>query len=196
MVETLIDRCPRVETERLVLRKWEMRDLDGLIKLNTDPRVLEFFRKRPNAEESEEALKRAIQRQDENGFCLPVVEDKETGDFLGFCGLNVPSYGELLPCEPCVEIGWQLIPEAWGRGIAVEAAKFWLGFGFDTLGLDEVVAFTVIQNQNSRRVMEKLDMSFDPAENFDFPGVPVEHPLCRHVLYKLSKKMYLERENG
>ncbi|SFT77450.1 Protein N-acetyltransferase, RimJ/RimL family [Pseudovibrio denitrificans] len=196
MVETLIDKCPRVETERLVLRKWQMSDLDGLIKLNTDPRVMEFFRKRPSAEESESALKRALQRQEEDGFCFPVVEDKQTGAFLGYCGLAIPAYGGPLPFDPCVEIGWQLIPETWGKGIAVEAANFWLGFGFETLQLNEVVAFTVVQNHKSRRVMEKLGMAYDPAEDFDFPGVPVEHPLCRHVLYRLSKKMYLECENG
>lgn len=195
MIDAVIDRCPRVETERLVLRKWEERDLDGLVRLNGDKRVMEFFSSLNTPDQARQYLEISMRQQEKNGFCFPVVEDKETGAFLGFCGLNVPGYSGRLPCEPCIEVGWRLIPEVWGKGIAVEAARFWLRFGFETLQLDEIVAFTVVQNFKSRRVMEKLDMIHDPAEDFEFPNVPVDHPLSRHVLYRLSKARFLEREN-
>ncbi len=195
MEETLLEKCPRVETERLVLRKWEEQDLGEYIRLNSDPRVTEYYRSAPSPEVCETALKSTLKSQKENGFCFPVVEDKQTGAFLGFCGLSIPDYSEPLPCEPCVEIGWQLFPEVWGKGIAGEAARFWLSFGFDTLQLDEVVAFTVVQNQRSRRVMEKLGMIHNPADDFDFPGTDPDHPLCRNVLYRLSKQRFLEVQN-
>ncbi|EEA93820.1 GNAT family N-acetyltransferase [Pseudovibrio sp. JE062] len=196
MEEVLLDKCPRIETERLVLRKWEERDLDGVIRMNGDPRVMEFFPSLHSPEEARRYLEISLQQQEKHGFCFPVVEDKETGAFLGFCGLNVPGYSDPLPCEPCVEIGWRLIPEAWGKGIAVEAARFWLGFGFETLQLDEIVAIVVVQNHKSRRVMEKLGMMHDPAEDFDFPNVPADDPLCRHALYRISAEQFLTQANG
>lgn len=141
-------------------------------------------------ERCREVLQVGIEKQEENGFCFPVVEDKATGMFLGFCGLNIPFYEGPLPGDPCLEIGRRLLPETWGKGIAVEAAKTWLRFGFETLELQEIIAITVVQNHRSRRVMEKLGMTYDNAEDFDFPGVEVGHPLCRHVLYRLQKQRF------
>ncbi len=96
----------------------------------------------------------------------------------------------------CVEIGWRLLPETWGKGVTVEASRGWLKFGFENLKLDEVVAYTVVQNHRSRRVMEKLGMVHDPADDFDFPGVDVDHPLYRHVLYRLSADQFMMPSNG
>lgn len=59
-------------------------------------------------------------------------------------------------------------------------------FGFEELGLDEIIAFTVPANMRSRRVMERLGMTHDPADDFDHPNVP-DGPLKRHVLYRLSR---------
>ncbi|KZK87075.1 hypothetical protein PsAD13_00343 [Pseudovibrio sp. Ad13] len=197
MIEDVIDKCPRLETERLVLRKCEPRDLDGFIRLNTDQKTHEFFRSQPSIEDCENGFQLGMQKQRKDGFGFAVMEDRESGSFLGFCGLEIPSYDVgPLPCEPCVEIGWRLLPEAWGKGITVEASQRWLRFGFETLKLDEVVAYTVVQNHRSRRVMEKLDMVHNPAEDFNFPGVAANHLLCRHVLYRLFKEKYLERKNG
>ncbi|KZK80956.1 putative ribosomal N-acetyltransferase YdaF [Pseudovibrio sp. W64] len=194
MIETLIDRCPRLETERLVLRKCEPRDLDGFIRLNTDQRVYEFFRSNPSLEDCEKGFQLGMKKQRKDGFGFAVMEDRETGSFLGFCGLEIPSYDAgSLPFEPCVEIGWRLLPEVWGRGITGEASRRWLRFGFEILKLDEVVAYTVVQNHKSRRVMEKLGMTHDPAEDFDFPNVDQDHPLCRHVLYRLSADKFHEQ---
>ncbi|KZK80960.1 hypothetical protein PsW64_02641 [Pseudovibrio sp. W64] len=190
-----LDKCPRIETDRLVLRKWEPRDLDGLYRLNTDPKVGEFFRTLNSPEETPLLLEVHLLKQQKDGFCFPVIEDRATGAFLGFCGFNVPLYQELMFFEPCIEMGWCLIPEAWGKGIAVEAANIWLKFGFETLQLEEIVSFTVVQNHRSRRVMDKLGMVHDPAEDFDFPGVETDDPLCRHALYRLSKERYFRRLN-
>ena len=115
------------------------------------------------------------------------IEIKETGEFLGFVGLNVPSYAAPLPFEPCVEIGWRLKRTAWGKGYAGEAAREWLRFGFETIGLEEIVAFTIPDNLPSQRVMEKIGMTRDKDGDFLHPSLPADHPIAKHVLYRLKK---------
>ena len=91
---------------------------------------------------------------------------------------------------PCVEVGWRLAAEHWGRGYAAEAAAAALTHGFETRGLDEIVSFTSVGHSRSRRVMEKLGMSHDPADDFDHPNLPLDHPINRHVLYRLTAKRW------
>ncbi len=190
MVEILIDKCPRIETERLVLRKWEERDIDGMAEMNADPRVMEFFPSALSREESQKFLDRLIEKQEEFGFAVPVVEDKASGKFLGFCGLNIPTYPKPLPFDPCIEMGWRFISDAWGKGIALESARIWLRFGFETLQRDEIVAFTAIQNVRSQKLMQRLDMVTDSADDFDHQMLEPDHPLARHVLYRMSKDRF------
>jgi len=68
-----------------------------------------------------------------------------------------------------------------------EGARAWLDYGFGVLGLPEIVAFTAAINQPSRRVMEKLGMTRNPADDFDHPSVAEHSPLRRHVLYRLRR---------
>lgn len=78
-------------------------------------------------------------------------------------------------------------PGHWGRGYATEAARASMADGFERFGLAEIVSFTTCTNVRSRRVMEKLGMTHDPAEDFDHPALPDEDPLRRHVLYRLRR---------
>ncbi|KZL20083.1 hypothetical protein PsAD2_01569 [Pseudovibrio axinellae] len=190
MIEDVIDKCPRIESGRLVLRKWEERDLDGLVEMNADARVMEFFPAVMPRVESEIMLQRLMVKQDQLGFACPVVEDLESGRFLGFCGLNVPTYPIPLPFDPCIEIGWRLIPDAWGKGIAQEAARTWIRFGFETLQAEEIVSFTTVTNVRSQKLMQRLHMMTDAAEDFDHPMLEPDHPLVRHVLYRLNKDCF------
>ena len=89
--------------------------------------------------------------------------------------------------QPCVEVGWRIAAQYWNRGYATEGALAALAFGFDMLHLDEIVAFTVPANAPSRRVMEKIGMTHNPADDFDHPLVPEGHPLKRHVLYRRTR---------
>ena len=89
--------------------------------------------------------------------------------------------------EPLVAIGWRLMPEHWGQGLASEGARATLDFGFARLGLSEIVALTAVSNVRSRRVMERLGMTYNPADDFDHPLISPGHPLQRHVLYRLTK---------
>jgi RimJ/RimL family protein N-acetyltransferase len=99
--------------------------------------------------------------------------------------LQVPRFEAAF--NPCVEIGWRLSAEHWGRGLATEAARALVRHAFEILTLDALVSFTVPTNFRSRRVMEKIGMTRNPAEDFDHSALAPGHPLRRHVLYRLSR---------
>ena len=89
---------------------------------------------------------------------------------------------------PCVEIGWRLAAKHWGLGYATEGARAVLEFGFEALRLGEVVSFTAPGNLRSRRVMEKIGMVHNPADDFDHPTLPDGHRLRRHALYRMARR--------
>jgi RimJ/RimL family protein N-acetyltransferase len=153
--------------------------------MNVDPKVMEFMPKLLDSEESDALVERIERHFDERGFGLMAVEVKESGEFVGFVGLSVPQFEA--PFMPAVEIGWRLAAEYWGKGLATEAARETLRFGFEVVGLESVVSFTVPANVRSRRVMERIGMTHDPREDFDHPQLPVGHPLRRHVLYRVVR---------
>jgi RimJ/RimL family protein N-acetyltransferase len=124
----------------------------------------------------------------EHGFGLWAIEVPEVAPFIGFAGLAVPQFRAHF--TPCVEIGWRLAFEYWGHGYATEAARLALGYAFGTLALSEVVSFTAATNHRSRSVMERLGMRHDPVDDFDYPSLPENHPLRRHVLYRLAAGSY------
>jgi RimJ/RimL family protein N-acetyltransferase len=171
-----------LRTQRLVLRQWRPEDRDPFAAMNADSRVMEFFPSTLTRQESDAAADRIQAAIDLRGFGFWAVEIPGITPFAGFIGLT------MVPFEahftPCVEIGWRLAPQFWNQGYATEGATAALEFGFGNLKLSEIVAFTVPSNGPSRRVMEKVGMSHDPADDFDHPRVPVGHPLRRHVLYR------------
>ncbi len=83
-------------------------------------------------------------------------------------------------------IGWRLGRDYWGQDYATEGARAALLYGFDVLGLKEILSFTSPDNSRSRKVMEKVGMTYDPADEFDHPLVPEGHPLRKHVLYRIT----------
>jgi ribosomal-protein-alanine N-acetyltransferase len=115
---------------------------------------------------------------------LWAVERYDTGEFVGMVGLNAPSFEAHF--TPAVEVGWRLARPHWGHGFATEAARVSIAYGFDVLGLEEIVSMTTTTNVRSQRLMERLGMTRDPADGFDHPRVP-EGPLRRHVLYRLLR---------
>lgn len=133
--------------------------------------------------ESEALVDYIANHMKRHGFALYAAELKETNSFIGFIGLSVPRFQAHF--TPCVEIGWRLALEYWGRGLATEGARGVVQHAFGPLGLKELVSFTVPINLRSRRVMEKIGMTRDPADDFDVPILSEGHPLRRHVLYRL-----------
>jgi len=181
-------------TDRLILRPWRESDREPLARMNADPRVMEFFAARLSREESDALVDRIEAHFREHGFGLWAAELRRDGAFVGFVGLNIPSYQA--PFTPCVEVGWRLAVEHWGQGLATEGAQAAVGYGFQTLGFPEIVATTVPANTRSRRVMEKLGMTHDSADDFEHPLLPEEHPLRRHVLYRLGRLEWQRRRVG
>jgi RimJ/RimL family protein N-acetyltransferase len=183
-----MDATAIVTTERLILRPWRESDRKPFARLNADLRVMEFMPNPLSEEESDAMVARIEAHLRQRGFGLLAVELRRDGSFIGFIGLNVPAFSA--PFTPCVEIGWRLAAEHWGQGLATEGARNILSYAFETLRLDGLVSFTVPANTRSRRVMEKLGMAHDPADDFDHPRLAVGHPLRRHVLYRLSRSAW------
>lgn len=179
-----------LRTERLLLRRWRAEDRAPFAALNADARVMEFFPATLSRAESDALAERIEAHFAERGFGLWALEVPGAVPFAGFVGLSVPRFAAHF--TPCVEVGWRLAAEHWGRGYAPEAARAALAHGFGALELREIVSFTAPANANSRRVMAKLGMRRDPADDFDHPSLPAGHPLRRHVLYRLARPAALD----
>jgi RimJ/RimL family protein N-acetyltransferase len=174
-----------LRTRRCVLRPWKDSDLAPWCAMNADADVRRWF---PSLATEEQALGEAGRCRDaiaQRGWGMWALEVPGVFPFAGIVGLNVPHYHA--PWTPAVEIGWRLPRAAWGQGLATEAARAALGFGFIELGLREIVAITVPGNAPSRRVMSRLGMAHDEAGDFDHPRIDAGHPLRRHVLYRLRR---------
>ena len=178
--------APTVTTERLLLRPWRDDDLDPFAGLNADARVMEFFPKALDRAESDALAARIRAHFAQHGFGLWAVEVPGAVNFAGFAGLSVPTFEAHF--TPCVEVGWRMARAHWGRGYASEAAAASLAYAFDELGLSEVLSFTAPENTRSRRLMERVGMRREPADDFDHPALPAGHPLRRHVLYRISRE--------
>jgi RimJ/RimL family protein N-acetyltransferase len=166
---------PSLETERLLLRPWRpAEDLDALAALNADPAVMRWVTpNRPlRREETADFLDWAVRHWDEHGFGLWAVVPRDEGaGCIGFAGLAIPSF--LPAILPAVEVGWRLAPAWWGRGLATEAARASVAFGFERLGLRLIVSVVDARNERSLRVAEKLGMR---------PGPDRLHPVTRRRL--------------
>lgn len=179
----------RLETERLILRPWEDRDRPAYAAIIGDPDVRRFFPRVGTPAEANEAINNAQARLRQYGIGFLAVERKEDGALLGMLGMSpfqLPLRRIIHRCPP-VEIGWQLGQQYWGRGYAPEGAAAMLHYAFSTLDIDEVGAVTFHGNFASRRVMEKVGMTYDPLADFRNPSVPPGNWLKPHVLYRIKR---------
>lgn len=181
-----------VETPRLVLRQWRAADRAPFAALNGDPQVTEHLLPL-TPQESDALADRLAAGIDEHGWGFWAVEAPGVAPFIGFVGIK--PLAPILPFAPGVEIGWRLARPHWGRGYASEAAEAALRVGFEQVGLDEIVAFTVAANLRSRAVMDRLGMKAD-AGLFDHPAVPAGSPLRAHVLYRIGRNGWRKPGNG
>lgn len=174
-----------LRTERLRLRRWREADRPVFHRLNADPAVMRFFDRRLSREEADETLDRWNAGLDANRMTFLAAERREDGAVIGTIGLS-PITEDIYSFAPTVQIGWRLVPEAEGLGYATEGAHACLAYGFETLGLPEIVAQCVVENRASEAVMLRLGMRW--RETFDHPKVSAEtHPhLVRHSLYALA----------
>ena len=171
-----------LRTPRLLLREWRDEDAAQFAAMSADPGLTEFL-----LPPDEQWVARARQRWAEHGFGQFVVELPGEAAFIGVVGLS--DLHPAVPGAPAIEAAWRLARRFWGKGYAPEAARAAVEDGFFRLGLEEIVAITVVGNQRSRRVMERLGMTRDAEQDFDFehPRLPPGHSLRRHVLYRLRR---------
>ncbi len=174
-----------LETDRLILRRWQPRDRAPFAALNADPEVRRHFPGTLGRAESDAQLDRFEAAWDADGIGFAAAERKADGVLVGMAGL-ARVHGEG-PLSGSVEVGWRLAAAHWGRGYATEAAARWLAYGFDTLGLPEIVAFTVPANAASQAVMRRLGMVRDPGRDFLHPALPAGHPLAAHVVIAMRR---------
>lgn len=172
-----------LRTEQLLLRQWRESDRDPWAALNADPEVMRHFPSTLTREQSDDFVDRHHALIEQQGWGLWAAEVPGVAPFIGFIGLNPPGFDAEF--TPCVEVGWRLASAHWGKGYAPEGARAVLAHAWDGLGLDDVVSFTVVGNANSRRVMEKIGMTFE--REFDHPSLPPGDPLRRHVLYRIAR---------
>jgi ribosomal-protein-alanine N-acetyltransferase len=170
---TVQDR-DRVETERLVCERLRLEHAAEVARLYGDPRVARtlFADGLPLREvAARESLRDAIDHWQCHGFGPWLLRDRTTLELVGRGGLQhtfVDGIDE-------VEVGWAILPEKWGQGLATELARTSLAVAFDDLWLDHVVAFTLPDNVASRRVMEKTGFTFERQ---------IVHKRLDHVLYR------------
>jgi RimJ/RimL family protein N-acetyltransferase len=157
----------KYETERLILRELQDQDLEYLIKIHQDPKVMEFFPKISTSTETKDFIEKNKKHFINYGYGFYACELKTTGAL----------------------IGWRLDHEYWGQGLAFEAAKRCLDIGFNEFDLHEIVAFTALPNIKSQQLMRRLGML--QQQNFLHPKLPESHWLCEHTFYKLDKTGFI-----
>jgi len=175
----------QIETPRLLLRAWRDEDRAPFAAINADPEVMRYFAAPLTADETYEAMDRYNLQLDRDGFSMFAAVDRETNTLAGVLGMQTMRIIVPNIVQPAVEIGWRLGLHAQGRGLATEGARAIIDYAFNKVGLREVVAITIAPNTESRRVMEKLGMTYRPELTFDHPSLPPDFP-HKHIVYSLA----------
>lgn len=181
-----------IETDRLILRTWQQEDVDPYFQINQDPKVIELLLGSLTMEQVNHFILGVNNHQEKLGYTLWAIELKETGNLMGFTGLNYTDWKA--PFTPAVEVGWRLGSQYWGKGYATEGAKAALYYGFKKCDLKEIVSFTVPANVRSLRVMQKIGLKHDLNGDFSHPKLPADHKLSHHVLYRLNTDEYTNQD--
>lgn len=171
----------RIETERLLLREWEVRDREPFRAIASNPTVMRFISDgTPWSDEQVDAfLARQRQQSADLDLCLAALVERKSDTLIGLSGLQpLGTSGE-------IEVGWWLVPAHWGRGLATEAGRACVTHGFERAGLTRIVAITHPENRASRAVMERLGMRFERRATGRELGLRV--PEVDVVLYALER---------
>lgn len=176
-------------TERVLLRPWTEGDYGPFYAMSSSPQVYEFLPPFPDKSACDAFVDKCREDFRRKGWGFWALECKADGAFLGTAGMHEPG-PEFGVGHPCVEIGWRLAPEFWGKGLATEAAREIMRFAFSDLRLDELVSFTAVSNSRSFGVMERLGMTRERV--FDLLLMPPEHPNRPHYLYRLTRQQWIE----
>lgn len=168
MPPNLLNSGPNLETERLLLRPWRTEDRDAFRPIATDPEVMRYINggKPWSDEQIDEFIQRQIHGLERNSFCLwRLLWKQQTERLIGFCGLQPwrDRPGLEIGYHGVIEVGWWLARDCWGQGFATEAARAVLRYGFETAGLEKIIAVTHRDNKASQRVAGRIGLTFERA---------------------------------
>jgi RimJ/RimL family protein N-acetyltransferase len=177
---------------RVTLRPWRLPDdLEALFAINGDPQAMRHFPAVMDRAESDDWGRRIAADCDANGHGFWVVELRGEG-MVGVTGIKSAPFEAAF--TPAVEIGWRIATRFQRRGLAEEAARLSLAYGFGPAGLDRIVAWTPPSNEPSWRLMQKLGMK--RVATFDHPRVAEGHPLRPHYLYEITRADWITDRLG
>jgi len=150
------------DTDRLTFREWLDDDIEPFHAICSDPRVMQYVGNGQvwQRERTGQFIQSAIAALRDHGYCQWALIHKADDKLIGYCGF--------VKTETNPEIGWRLEPEYWGQGLATEAARAALTYGFSTVRFKRVVATVQTANAASARVIEKLGMTLE--RRFDRDG--------------------------
>jgi RimJ/RimL family protein N-acetyltransferase len=168
-----------LRTDRLVMRRWLESDRAPFAALNADPHTMRFFPQTLDRAASDALIDRIETWFDQLGYGLWALQVAQTGEFIGFTGINPMPDG--MPGTGGTEIGWRLARHAWHQGYASEAARAALAVAFNGLSLTEIWSMTAALNEPSQAVMRRLGLT--EVARFNHPRIPPGHPLRPCVTY-------------
>jgi RimJ/RimL family protein N-acetyltransferase len=172
-----------IRTERLMMRRWRNSDRESFAALNADPETMRHFPSTLDRAASDAFVDLIESRFEQQGFGLWALELADSGEFIGFTGLN--PMPDDVPGAGGMEIAWRLARSAWHHGYATEAARAALNLAFGGAGLAEIWSHTAVLNEPSQAVMRRIGLI--EAARFDHPRIPAGHPLRPHVTYHLAR---------
>jgi RimJ/RimL family protein N-acetyltransferase len=173
-----------IETERLIIRPWRDDDRAPFAAMGQDAEVMRHLGPLMDRARSDAVVDRMIAMQQLLGHCFWALERRDSGAFIGFCGLKMAPLG-IPGLTGFPEIGWRLTRGAWGEGLASEAARACLAWGWQQ-GMTRIVAMTVPANSRSQAVMRRIGMMERPDLAFDHPLLAADDPLRPHVAFEIT----------
>ncbi len=176
-------RVDEMRTSRLLMRRWRDADREPFAAMNADFEVMRYFPAVMSRDASDAFVDRIESGLEARGFGLWALEVVETGEFIGYTGLN-PMPADV-PGAGGWEVGWRLTRSAWGHGFATEAGRAALEVGFEQGQLDEVWSLTAVLNVPSIAVMRRLGMT--QVTTADHPQLSDDSPLRPHVFYRITR---------
>ncbi len=175
-----------IVTDRLTLRAWREEDVAPFHAMGQDAEVMRYLGPPTTDAGARAMLREANETAQTFGRCFWAVERRADRAFIGFCGGEPGPAGS--PIAGLPEIGWRFARDAWGQGLASEAARAVLAAEWER-GTDTVYAITVPANHRSRALMERLGMMRVDGGDFDHPDLAPDSPLRRHVLYRIDRPL-------
>ena len=174
-----------IETDRLLLRRWQASDRGPFAAMGADPEVMAHFPGLMTRAESDALIDRVEAHFDACGYGMWAMERRSDRAFIGFTGLQDVNF--VSPIDGDIEIGWRLARSAWGLGLAHEAAATCLEWSWANTDAERIVAMTVTANVRSQGLMQRLGLQRRTDLDFDHPRVVDGNPLRPHIVYSIDR---------